>query len=100
MNDRRTRGCLLAAVLWCLILGMLAVAYKFLVHPYFATKLSGETGSASQYKHEIVIAADSFSGYAILRSSQVKQDLKARQIKLTFQDDKADYAARLKALQS
>jgi hypothetical protein len=47
-----------------------AVGYKFFVHPYFADKLKGETGSASQYKHEIIVAADSFSGYAILRSDR------------------------------
>ncbi len=100
MNESRAKGCLLAAAVWCVILGLLAVAYKFLIHPYFSEKLKGETGSASQYKEEIVAAADSFSGYAILRSEALKQDLKARQIKLTVRDDKADYAARLKALQS
>jgi outer membrane protein OmpA-like peptidoglycan-associated protein/ABC-type nitrate/sulfonate/bicarbonate transport system substrate-binding protein len=100
MSERRAKGCLLAAVIWCVILGLLAVAYKFFVHPYFSEKLKGETGSASQYKNEIVIAADSFSGYAILRSDFVKQDLRNKQIKLTIQDDKADYEARLKALQA
>jgi ABC-type taurine transport system substrate-binding protein len=100
MTDGRAKGCLLAAVVWCLILGLLGVAYKFLVHPYLKDRLKGQTGSSSQYKNEIVVAADSFSGYAILRSDAVRQELKARQIKLTFRDDKADYTARLKALQS
>lgn len=100
MSERRAKGCLLAAVIWCAILGLLAVGYKFFIHPYFSDKLKGETGSASQYRDEIVVAADSFSGYAILRSEAVKQDLKSRQIKLTFRDDKADYAARLNALRS
>jgi outer membrane protein OmpA-like peptidoglycan-associated protein/ABC-type nitrate/sulfonate/bicarbonate transport system substrate-binding protein len=100
MSDSRSKGILLAAILWCVILGVLAVAYKFLVHPYFSEKLKGETSSASLYKDEIVVAADSFSGYAILRSDLVKQELKAKKIKLTIQDDKADYEARIKALQS
>jgi outer membrane protein OmpA-like peptidoglycan-associated protein/ABC-type taurine transport system substrate-binding protein len=100
MSETRAKGCLLAAVIWCVILAVLGVAYKFLVHPYLSEKLKGATGSASQYKTEIVIAADSFSGYCILRSDAVKQELKAKQIKLNFQDDKADYAARLKALQN
>ena len=100
MSERRAKGCLLAAVLWCLILGVLAVGYKFFVHPYVSQKLKTQTGSSSQYKHEIVVAVDSFSGYAILRSDAVKQDLKGRQIKLTFRDDKGDYAARIKAMQA
>src|SRR5687767_15408039 len=100
MSERRAKGCLLAAILWCVILALLAVGYKFFVHPYVSEKLKTATGSASQYKHEIVVAADSFSGYAFLRSEAVKQELKARQIKLTFQDDKGDYAGRIKALQA
>jgi len=100
MSDTRAKGCLLAAVIWCVILAVLGVAYKFLLHPYLSDKLKGATGSASQYKTEIIVAADSFSGYCILRSDAVKEELKAKQLKLTFQDDKADYTARLKALQS
>jgi len=100
MSEARAKGCLIAAVVWCLILAVLGVAYKFLVHPYLRDKLQGKTGSASQYKEEIVLAADSFSGYAILRSAAVAQQLKSRQIRLTVQDDKADFAARLKALQA
>jgi ABC-type nitrate/sulfonate/bicarbonate transport system substrate-binding protein len=100
MSERRAKGCLLAAVLWCLILALLAVGYKFFVHPYVSEKLKKETGSASQYKNEIVVASDSFSGYAILRSDRVKEDLRGRQIKLTFRDDKGDYVARIKALRA
>lgn len=100
MSERRAKGCLLAAVVWCVILVLLAVAYKFLIHPHFSGKLKQETSSASQYRQEIVVAADSFSGYAILRSDLVKQELKAKQIKLTIRDDKADYDARLQALKS
>ena len=99
MSDTRAKGCLVAAVVWCLILAVLGVAYRFLVHPYLQDKLKGATGSASQYKDEIVLAADSFSGYAVLRSEAMRQELKTRQIRLSVQDDKADYAARLKALQ-
>ena len=99
MSERRAKGCLLAAVVWCGILAVLAVGYKFFVHPYVSEKLKTATGSASQYKHEIFVATDSFSGYAVLRSDAVKQELKAKQIKLTFQDDKGDYTGRIKALQ-
>jgi outer membrane protein OmpA-like peptidoglycan-associated protein len=98
MSERRAKGCLVAALVWCVILGVLGVAYKFLVHPYLSEKLKGETSSQSHYKDEIVVAADSFSGYAILRSESLRADLQSRQIRLTLQDDKADYASRLRAL--
>ena len=61
MSDRRAKGCLAAAVIWCLILGVLAIAYRFLVHPYLQEKLKTETSSTSSFQHEVVIAADSFS---------------------------------------
>jgi outer membrane protein OmpA-like peptidoglycan-associated protein/ABC-type nitrate/sulfonate/bicarbonate transport system substrate-binding protein len=98
MSERRAKGCLIAAVVWCLIAVALGAAYRYLVHPHLSGRLKAVTGSTSQYRQEVVIAADSFSGYCVLRSEAVKQELKARQIKLTIQDDRADYAARLRAL--
>lgn len=98
MNERRSKGCLIAAVVWIVILGTLAVAYRYLVHPRLSQRLTQATGSSSQYRHEVVVAADSFSGYCVLRSEAVKQDLKGQQIRLTVQDDRADYPARLQAL--
>ena len=100
MNEGRAKGCLIAAIIWCIILALLGGAYKFWVHPHLSKKLKDVTGSASRYKDELVLAADSFSGYCVLRSEAFKQDLRDRQIKLSVQDDKADYAARLEALRS
>ncbi len=100
MSQKRAKGCLVASVLWCIILIVLAVAYRFLVHPLLTEKLTEETGSSSQYQDEIRLAADSFSGYAILRSDDVKQSLRKEGIKLTVQDDQADYAARLESLKN
>ncbi len=100
MSQKRAKGCLVASVLWCLILLVLAVAYKFLVSPLMTEKLTEETGSSSQYQDEIRLAADSFSGYAVLRSDEVKESLRKDGIKLTVQDDGADYAARLEALRN
>ncbi len=100
MSERRAKGCLMAAVIWCVILAALGVGYKLLIHPYLSEKLKRQTASTSQYQHEITVAVDSFSGYAILRSDAVRQDLKTQQIKLNFQDDSGDYSARVKALQS
>src|SRR6185369_13251703 len=98
MNEQKSKGCLIAAALWCLIALVLGAAYKFFVHPHLAGKLKEATGSASQYKNEIRVGADSFSGYCILRSDSFKQELKAQQIKVTVQDDKADSDARLQSL--
>ena len=82
MSERRAKGFLLAAVLWCVILLVLGASYRFLVHPYLNAKLRGTTGSESLYKDEVVIAADSFSGYAILRSEHMRNELKGKNIKL------------------
>ncbi len=98
MNEGRSKGCLIAALVWVVILGMLAVGYKFLVYPHLSSKLKQATGSTSRYKHELVLAADSFSGYCVLRSDAFKQELRDRQIRITIEDDKADYSARLEAL--
>lgn len=98
MNERRAKGWIVAAVIWVMLLTVLAGAYRYLVHPRLAGRLREATSSPSQYREDVVLAADSFSGYAILRSPAVREELKARQIRLTLQDDKADYAARLQAL--
>ena len=100
MSERRAKGFLLAAVLWCVILLVLGASYRFLVHPYLNAKLRGTTGSESLYKEEVIIAADSFSGYAVLRSEQMRNELKEKHVKLTIVDDGADYTARLKSLRA
>ena len=99
ISERKSNGCLIATVAWCFIFFILAVAYKFLVHPYFTNKLTEDTGSSSRYEHEINIAADSFSGYAVLRSPFLVKWLSDKQIKLNVIDDGADYSDRLKGLE-
>ena len=99
MSERKSKGGLIATVAWCFIFFILAVAYKFLVHPYFTNKLTEDTGSSSRYEHEINIAADSFSGYAVLRSPFLVKWLSDKQIKLNVIDDGADYSDRLKGLE-
>ncbi len=99
MSERKSKGCLIATIAWCFIFLILAVAYKFLVHPYFSNKLTEDTSSSSRYEHEINVATDSFSGYAILRSPILKQWLAEKQIKLNVIDDGADYSSRLQKLE-
>ena len=96
----RAKGCLIAAVIWLVILGVLAVAYRFLVHPHLAQKLNSATGSASQYKQEIAIGLDSFSGYALLRSDDFRDELKTQGYRINLHDDKGDVSARLEALRA
>ncbi len=98
MTERRAKVWLLAAVVWLIVLAVLAIGYRFLIHPRLAGRLREATSSPSQYREEVALAADSFSGYAILRSAGVREELKARQIRLSLMDDKADYPARLQAL--
>ncbi|MBL9137254.1 MAG: OmpA family protein [Verrucomicrobiales bacterium] len=100
MDERRAKGWLVAAAIWLVILAVLALAYRFLVHPRLSGRLQAATSSPSQYQDELVVGIDSFSGYAILRSAAVRDELKARRIRLTFQDDKADYTRRIEALRA
>ncbi len=60
--------------------------------------LQEDTGSESQYKYEVRVAGDSFSGYCLLRSEPFKTALKQENIRLVYSDDGADYRARFQAL--
>ena len=62
MSERSAKGFLVAAVLWCVILGVLAVAYKFLVHPSLSEKLKKATSSSSQLQ-----GGDHYRGGLFLR---------------------------------
>ena len=76
MGERTSKNILLIAGVWLVIALILGTAYKFLIHPLFTEQLKDETGSESQYKHKINIAADSFSGYCVLRSKRFAGELK------------------------
>lgn len=99
-NTSRAKGCLIAAAIWLVIVAALAAAYRFLVHPRQAQKLTSATGSSSQYRMDLALGVDSFSGYALLRSDAFRDDLKNRGIRVNVVDDKGDVPARLEALRS
>jgi outer membrane protein OmpA-like peptidoglycan-associated protein len=99
-QERRAKSCVLVIVVWCVIIGAVAVSYRFLIAPYFAERLELSTGSESQYDYSIRLALDSFSGYALLRSPVLADELKDRRIQLEVVDDGADYSERLKSLHS
>lgn len=98
-GSRKARGLIIMVVSWLVIFGIAATVYKFVIEPRMRGELVKDTSTAL-YRHEIKVAHDSFSGYAILRSPAVEKLLYKREIKLTFADDKADYVQRAKNLRS
>lgn len=62
-------------------------------------KLTDTTSSESRYKHTVRMHADWFSGYCIFRSEAFNRALRDQQIKFEYEDDGADYKARLLALE-
>lgn len=100
--EAKTKSRVIMVASWLIIIGVIGLAYKFLVEPRLSgrrDKLVQDT-STQNYDHEIKIAHDSFPGYAILRSVAVKNLLDRQAIKLTFIDDKADYVKRVRDLKS
>ena len=60
--------------------------------------LVSDTSSESLYDHTITVALDSFSGYAVLRSDALVNQLRRASIKLQLVDDGADYNRRMRSL--
>lgn len=93
-------------IVWAIILGLGFGAWKvygFFQHKKQAAdnaKVVDSTSSDSQCKYKIKVLADAFSGYCVLRSSEMKSQLRGYSIKLVIEDDKADYIGRIKALRS
>ncbi len=96
-----SKGKLLAVcVVWLIIAAAIAGAYRLFIYPYYHGNLMAGTSSDSQYKHSVNLALDSFSGYAVLRSPFMKDELTKKRIRLNLQDDGADYGARIEALRN
>lgn len=102
MAVRTPKSILIAVVLWILIIGGIASTLRYFVLPEYREKrrekLALQTGSGGKYRINVRVAADSFSGYCILRSPDLAKRLAASGIKFTVQDDGADYMRRMKAL--
>jgi outer membrane protein OmpA-like peptidoglycan-associated protein len=103
-----SKGKLLAIVIvWLVVFGVGAVTWKWFLRPrqqqaqQRAREERLDVGtSASRYRQQLVLALDSFSGYAILRSAAFREELAKQQIRVQLRDDGADYAARIRGLQS
>lgn len=100
MDERRAARNIVAGIVILVLLAGLAFAFRFLVYPMMQGDLIAGTSSDSQYEHTVRIAADSFAGYAVLRSEAFRTGLGGRGIKVEIVDDAADYVARAKALRS
>lgn len=104
MASRTPKGILIAVIVWIVIIGGIAATLRCFVLPEIREKkrsrLALQTGSGGRYRAEVRLAADSFSGYCILRSPELAGRLGAAGIKLTVQDDGADYLRRMKKLQN
>ena len=114
-----SKGKLIAVCfVWLMLLGIGAMAWKLIFAPARqSVELQQEkeqarqqemarreklqnAGAPSRYRSQINLHLDSFSGYAVIRSDTFSQELAQRGIRLNLHDDGADYAARLRALQS
>ena len=102
---------LAVCLIWLAIFGAGAVAWRLVVTPMrkSAEERSQEEAEraaleATQgdlpYEHEVTIALDSFSGYAVLRSNTFSQLLRRNKIKLDLLDDGANYTERLESLRT
>lgn len=95
----------LASMVWLLILTVGVLLYRLLWLPSAQKKQAqaeaevlDATSGTSSYKHHIKLGLDGFSGYAILRSSEMLQQLRTLGIKLETVDDGADYTKRIAGL--
>ncbi len=97
----------LASVVWLILLSIGVFVYRLWYVPTVAKQREQQqeqvldaTSGNSNYKHRLKLGLDAFSGYAILRSDAMVQQLRSQEIKMELVDDGADYAKRLTDLES
>ena len=98
MAKRSPIGILLAAIVWLVIAGGIAAAYRYFLRPTLERRLRDQTGSESRYRDTVTLALDSFSGYAILRSDAFADLVRRDGIRIDIIDDEADYLGRMESL--
>ena len=100
MSNSGSSRFLVAAVVWLVILGIGVAGYRFFIAPKRQQAVIQESSSDPRFSEQITVSLDSFSGYAVLRSSEFRNELGTHSLGLQLVDDKADYAARLLALKN
>jgi hypothetical protein len=91
---------LVVGFVWLLILGVAALTYRLVFAPKRKAEVVGSTSSDPRHQHHVRIALDSFSGYALFRSDEFRNELSTLGVGVELVDDKADYAARLQTIKS
>lgn len=102
---------IIAGFIWLLIFGVGAMVFRFWWKPtaerHAEEQVKEEeeqkiqlTSADSRYKFHPQIGLDSFNGYAILRSQEMKNHAAKSEIQLRFVPDQADYVDRLRRLHS
>lgn len=101
----------IAAIVWLMLIGSAVAVWRLWMQPQLdeaevqkqqeidRQKVESTKGS-SQYDHNLKLALDGFSGYAVLRSDEFAERLRQKRIRLEMVDDNANYAERLEALAS
>lgn len=101
----------MAAIVWLMLIGSAVAVWRLWMQPKLdeaeqkkkdeiQRQIEENTRGSSQYDHNLKLALDGFSGYAILRSDEFAERLKQKRIRLEMVDDNANYAERLEALNS
>ena len=96
----------LASIVWLIILSIAVLLYRLWWKPAEEARqvqheneiVAATSASPTNFDHTIRCGVDGFSGYALLRSPELSQQLRSASIKLETIDDGADYNARLAAL--
>ena len=92
---------LVVAMVWLVIVGVGVGIYKFIYAPKQEQRTIDNTSAPSKGKHRVIpLALDAFSGYAVLRSQELEEELDLFGLELDLRDDGADYARRIRSLQS
>lgn len=101
----------IVALVWIVILAVGVMGYRWIFVPRKVAqqaeeeakqkqKVLDDTSADAHFKVKFKMGIDSFSGYAVLRSEEYRNELSSRGIKCELVDDQADYPTRLAALKS
>ena len=93
-------------VIWFMIIGGIALGWRYLVRPKQEAEehkkteakrheIIEKTSAPSRYKYTVNMAADTFSGYAIMRNASFRDENTKFGIRIELTDDQADYPQRL-----
>jgi hypothetical protein len=86
----------IAAAVLILGLGLIVGAYFFM--PAFQEKAQKQTSDAARVEGEIRVAGDNWMGYFVLRSPELRKEMRRKGWSLKWLDDNANYPERMQKL--